>query len=60
MSCNFLMLNSENKILVLDPKNLRDSMSTDIATLDGIILASSTTVRNLKLSLIRICHLIPT
>ena len=46
MSCNFLMLNSEKtEILVLGPKNLRDSMST--ATLDGITLASSTTVRNL-------------
>ena len=46
MSCNFLMLNSEKtKIIVLGPKNLRDSMST--ATLDGITLASSTTVRNL-------------
>ena len=46
MSCNFLMLNSEKtEILVLGPKNLRDSMS--IATLDGITLASSTTVRNL-------------
>ena len=42
------MLNSEkNKILVLGPKNLRDSMSTHIAALDGITLASSTTVRNL-------------
>ena len=39
------MLNSEKtEILVLGPKNLRDSMST--ATLDGITLASSTTVRN--------------
>ena len=48
MSCNFLMLNSEKtKIFVLGPKNLRDSMSTHIATLDGITLASSTTVRNL-------------
>uniref|UniRef100_A0A8P4JV61 Reverse transcriptase domain-containing protein n=1 Tax=Dicentrarchus labrax TaxID=13489 RepID=A0A8P4JV61_DICLA len=48
MSCNFLMLNSEkNKILVLGPKNLRDSLSKDIVTLDGITLASSTTVRNL-------------
>uniref|UniRef100_A0A8C4GTX0 Reverse transcriptase domain-containing protein n=1 Tax=Dicentrarchus labrax TaxID=13489 RepID=A0A8C4GTX0_DICLA len=47
-SCNFLMLNSEkNKILVLGPKNLRDSLSKDIVTLDGITLASSTTVRNL-------------
>ena len=42
------MLNSEKtEILVLGPKNLRDSMSTHIATLDGITLASSTTVRNL-------------
>ena len=48
MSCNFLMLNSEKtEILVLGPKNLRDSMSTHIATLDGITLASSTTVRKI-------------
>ena len=34
MSCNFLMLNSEKtEILVLGPKNLRDSMS--IAPIDG-------------------------
>ncbi|XP_051234107.1 galanin receptor type 1b isoform X2 [Dicentrarchus labrax] len=48
MTCNFLMLNSEKtEILVLGPKNLRDSLSKDIVTLDGINLASSTTVRNL-------------
>uniref|UniRef100_A0A8P4K2R3 Reverse transcriptase domain-containing protein n=1 Tax=Dicentrarchus labrax TaxID=13489 RepID=A0A8P4K2R3_DICLA len=48
MTCNFLMLNSEkNEILVLGPKNLRVSLSKDIVTLDGINLASSTTVRNL-------------
>uniref|UniRef100_A0A8P4GNX2 Reverse transcriptase domain-containing protein n=1 Tax=Dicentrarchus labrax TaxID=13489 RepID=A0A8P4GNX2_DICLA len=48
MTCNFLMLNSEkNEILVLGPKYLRDSLSKDIVTLDGINLASSTTVRNL-------------
>uniref|UniRef100_A0A8P4G3E0 Reverse transcriptase domain-containing protein n=1 Tax=Dicentrarchus labrax TaxID=13489 RepID=A0A8P4G3E0_DICLA len=48
MTCNFLMLNSEkNEILVLGPKNLRDSLSKDIVTLDGTNLASSTTVRNL-------------
>uniref|UniRef100_A0A8P4KP43 Reverse transcriptase domain-containing protein n=1 Tax=Dicentrarchus labrax TaxID=13489 RepID=A0A8P4KP43_DICLA len=48
MTCNFLMLNSEkNEILVLGPKNLRDSLSKDIVSLDGINLASSTTVRNL-------------
>uniref|UniRef100_A0A8C4DRA9 Reverse transcriptase domain-containing protein n=1 Tax=Dicentrarchus labrax TaxID=13489 RepID=A0A8C4DRA9_DICLA len=48
MTCNFLMLNSEkNEILVLGPKNLRDSWSKDIVTLDCINLASSTTVRNL-------------
>ena len=35
------------KILVLGPKNLRYSLSKDIVTLDGITLASSTTVRNL-------------
>ncbi|MDF4316827.1 reverse transcriptase family protein, partial [Vibrio parahaemolyticus] len=45
---NFLMLNSDKtEVIVLGPKQLRDSLSDDIVSLDGIALASSTTVRNL-------------
>ena len=48
MSPNFLMLNSDKtEVIVLGPKQLRDSLSDDIVSLDGIALASSTTVRNL-------------
>ncbi|XP_039668677.1 uncharacterized protein LOC120566361 [Perca fluviatilis] len=48
MTYNFPMLNSnKSKVIVLGPKHLRTSLSKDIATLDGIALASSTTVRNL-------------
>ena len=48
MTCNFLLLNSDKtEVIVLGPKHLRDTLSNDIATLDGINLASSSTVRNL-------------
>uniref|UniRef100_A0A8C9Y8D9 Reverse transcriptase domain-containing protein n=1 Tax=Sander lucioperca TaxID=283035 RepID=A0A8C9Y8D9_SANLU len=48
MTHNFLMLNSnKTEVIVLGPKHHRTSLSKDIATLDGITLASSTTVRNL-------------
>ena len=48
MICNFLLLNSDKtEVIVFGPKHLRDTLSNDIATLDGITLASSTTVRNL-------------
>ncbi len=48
MTCNFLMLNSDKtEVIVLGPKHLRDALSKDIVSLDGIALASSTTVRNL-------------
>ena len=48
MTCNFLLLNSDKtEVIVLGPKHLRNTLSNDIATLDGITLASSTTVRNL-------------
>ncbi|XP_028454707.1 uncharacterized protein LOC114569086, partial [Perca flavescens] len=48
MTYNFLMLNpNKTEVIVLGPKHLRTSLSKDIATLDGIALASSTTVRNL-------------
>jgi len=48
MSTNFLMLNSDKtEVIVLGPKQLRDSLSDDIVSLDGIALAPATTVRNL-------------
>ncbi|XP_037607481.1 uncharacterized protein LOC119477468 [Sebastes umbrosus] len=48
MTCNFLMLNSDKtEVIVLGPERLRNKLSNDIVTLDGIALASSTTVRNL-------------
>ena len=37
-------------VIVLGPKHLGNTLSNDIATLDGIALASSTTVRNLVIS----------
>ena len=33
--------------MVLGPKHIRDSLSNNIVNLDGIVLASSTTVKNL-------------
>ncbi|XP_042341350.1 uncharacterized protein LOC121942262, partial [Plectropomus leopardus] len=48
MSRNFLMLNSDKtEVIVLGPKHLRSSFSNNLISLDGITLASSTTVRNL-------------
>ena len=48
MSLNFLMLNfDKTDIIVLDPKYIRDSLSNNIVNMDGIILASITTVRDL-------------
>ncbi|XP_029297016.1 uncharacterized protein LOC115014371, partial [Cottoperca gobio] len=48
MSSNFLMLNTDKtEVIILGPKRLRNAFSNDIEGLDGINLASSTTVRNL-------------
>ncbi|XP_033932863.2 uncharacterized protein [Pseudochaenichthys georgianus] len=48
MTLNFLMLNTtKTEVIVLGPKNLRNKLSKDILTMDGINLASSETVRNL-------------
>ncbi|TKS71954.1 hypothetical protein D9C73_006029 [Collichthys lucidus] len=42
------MLNSDKtEVLVIGPKHLRNSLSRDLVTLDGITLASSSTVKNL-------------
>ena len=47
MTRNFLILNSDKtEVLILGPKNLRDTLSNDIAALDDIALASNETVRN--------------
>ncbi|XP_034041739.1 uncharacterized protein LOC117524118, partial [Thalassophryne amazonica] len=48
MTSNFLLLNSDKtEVIVLGPKNLRNMVSNQILTLDGITLTSSNTVRNL-------------
>uniref|UniRef100_A0A3Q3MWN2 Reverse transcriptase domain-containing protein n=1 Tax=Mastacembelus armatus TaxID=205130 RepID=A0A3Q3MWN2_9TELE len=48
MTSNFLLLNSEKtEVIIFGLKNLRNNFSKIIATLDGIALASSTTVKNL-------------
>ena len=52
MTCNFLLLNSDKtEVIFLGPKHLRDTLSNDIAIMDGINLASSNTVRNLGVML---------
>ncbi|XP_049893135.1 uncharacterized protein LOC126385454 [Epinephelus moara] len=49
VSSNFLMLNSDKaEVIVLGPKHLRNSLSEDIVSLDGIALASSTNARDLR------------
>uniref|UniRef100_A0A3P9D8J8 Reverse transcriptase domain-containing protein n=1 Tax=Maylandia zebra TaxID=106582 RepID=A0A3P9D8J8_9CICH len=48
MAANFLLLNSDKtEVIVLGPENLRNMVSNQILTLDGITLASSNAVRNL-------------
>ncbi|XP_034015853.1 uncharacterized protein LOC117501131, partial [Thalassophryne amazonica] len=48
MTSNFLFLNSDKtEVIVLGPTNLRNMVSNQILTLDGITLTSSNTVRNL-------------
>ncbi len=48
MTCTFLLLNSDKtEVTVLGPKHLRSTLPYDIVIQDNIILASSTTVRNL-------------
>uniref|UniRef100_A0A3P9B681 B30.2/SPRY domain-containing protein n=1 Tax=Maylandia zebra TaxID=106582 RepID=A0A3P9B681_9CICH len=48
MAANFLLLNSDQtEVIVLGPENLRNMVSNQMRTLDGITLASSNAVRNL-------------
>uniref|UniRef100_A0A665ULH4 Reverse transcriptase domain-containing protein n=1 Tax=Echeneis naucrates TaxID=173247 RepID=A0A665ULH4_ECHNA len=48
MTGNFLLLNSDKtEVIVLGPKHLRKILSNHLISLDGITLASSSTVRNL-------------
>ena len=48
MTCNFLLLNPDKtEVILLGSKHLRNTLSNDTTTLDGITLTSSTTVRNL-------------
>ena len=47
MTCNLLLNSDKTEVIVFGPKHLRNTLSNDLANLDGITLASSTTVRNL-------------
>ncbi|XP_029998146.1 uncharacterized protein LOC115424892, partial [Sphaeramia orbicularis] len=48
MSANYLLLNPEKtEVIIIGPKNARDSLTDQIVTLDNVGVASSTTVRNL-------------
>ena len=38
----------KTEVVVLDPKHLRETLSDQIVTLDGIRLAPTSTVRNLR------------
>ena len=50
MSNKFLFLNSDKtEIIVLGPKHIRDLLSNNIDNVDGIVLASSTAIRNLDI-----------
>uniref|UniRef100_A0A669FAZ4 Reverse transcriptase domain-containing protein n=1 Tax=Oreochromis niloticus TaxID=8128 RepID=A0A669FAZ4_ORENI len=56
MAANFLLLNSDKtEVIVLGPENLRNMVSKQILTLDGITLASSNTVKTLESFLTRTC-----
>jgi len=49
MTCNFLMLNSDKtEVILLGPEHLRDQLSGNVISVDGIALASNTTVKNLS------------
>jgi len=42
------MLNSDkSEVILLGPEHLRDQISGDVGSVDGIALASNTTVKNL-------------
>ena len=48
MTQNCLILNSDKtKVVIFGPESFREKLSSYIVTLDGISLASSSTVRNL-------------
>jgi len=48
MTCKLLMLNSDKtEVILLGPEHLRDQLSGDVVSVDGIALASNTTVNHL-------------
>lgn len=48
MTCNFLMLKSDKtEAILLGPKHLRDILSNDIATMDGITVLSQNAAEKL-------------
>ena len=52
MSSNFLLLNSDKtEVIVFGPKHLRDAFLNQIVTIDGVTLSSSTTVKNLGVTM---------
>uniref|UniRef100_A0A4W6G917 Reverse transcriptase domain-containing protein n=1 Tax=Lates calcarifer TaxID=8187 RepID=A0A4W6G917_LATCA len=49
MTSNFLLLNSDKtEIIIIGPEHIRNKVSNDVAPLDGIALAPSSTVKNLN------------
>ena len=47
MTNNFLLLNSDKtEVIVFGPKTIRDAVSSEVVTMDGITLDPKTTVRN--------------
>jgi len=52
MTCNFLMLNSDKtEVILFGPEHLRDQLSGDVVSVDGIALASNTTTLNYSYTL---------
>uniref|UniRef100_A0A3B3B7H9 Reverse transcriptase domain-containing protein n=1 Tax=Oryzias melastigma TaxID=30732 RepID=A0A3B3B7H9_ORYME len=48
MTINYLLLNPEKtEVMILGPKHLRDALSDQIVSLDGVNVASNSSVRNL-------------
>uniref|UniRef100_A0A8C8DH59 Reverse transcriptase domain-containing protein n=1 Tax=Oryzias sinensis TaxID=183150 RepID=A0A8C8DH59_9TELE len=48
MTINYIFLNPEKtEVIILGPKNLRDALSAQIVSLDGISIAPHSTVKNL-------------
>jgi len=42
-----MLKSDKTEVIVLGPEHLRDQLSVDVVTVDVIVLASNTTVKNL-------------